>query len=250
MDRSFEFKLRRQRCGLFQEDVAEALGVRPLTVKRWEKEGQADAPDAAWEFLADEEAARRGRAGAIVDAAKGAGGSVASLPFPCVPAEGEGADERRARSAALLAADELERMGFAVSWIDPSEQAEAARAQGVWSVTAQERVFALIGGDVRDGDAYPAGRDPEELFTGSSRDEAWEAAEEFAAEHPWEWFADGGYACVSYWRIEGLLLDAEDEPIDRFAMSTLTEDARRRLLDYADRWDEAMDELEDEWPDD
>ena len=45
------FRAQREVCGLSQNDVADALGVRTLTVKRWERPGFPEPPADAWEWL-------------------------------------------------------------------------------------------------------------------------------------------------------------------------------------------------------
>lgn len=46
-----DFKALRETCGLTQQNVADACGVRVLAVKRWEKPGYSAPPRDAWEFL-------------------------------------------------------------------------------------------------------------------------------------------------------------------------------------------------------
>lgn len=48
-----EFKAERECCGLSQADVADALGVRPLTVKRWES-GYTPVPSFAAEWVGEQ----------------------------------------------------------------------------------------------------------------------------------------------------------------------------------------------------
>ena len=45
------FRALREMCGLTQQNVADALGVRALTVKRWERPGFPEPPDDAWAYL-------------------------------------------------------------------------------------------------------------------------------------------------------------------------------------------------------
>lgn len=45
------FRAMRERLGLTQQDAADALGVRVLTVKRWERTGFPEPPDDAWAYL-------------------------------------------------------------------------------------------------------------------------------------------------------------------------------------------------------
>lgn len=46
-----DFRAMREECGLTQQDAADALGVRVLTVKRWERPGFPEPPDDAWAYL-------------------------------------------------------------------------------------------------------------------------------------------------------------------------------------------------------
>ena len=46
-----DFRAMREECGLTQQDVADALDVRALTVKRWERPGFPEPPDDAWAYL-------------------------------------------------------------------------------------------------------------------------------------------------------------------------------------------------------
>ena len=45
------FRAMRERLGLTQQDVADAVGVRVLAVKRWERPGFSEPPEDAWEHL-------------------------------------------------------------------------------------------------------------------------------------------------------------------------------------------------------
>lgn len=53
MDLKATFKAERESLGLTQNDIAEELGVRILSVKRWENPGKAAyaPPEAAWDLL-------------------------------------------------------------------------------------------------------------------------------------------------------------------------------------------------------
>lgn len=48
-----QFKAIRERVGLSQEDVADALGNAVRTVKRWESPDYQQPPEDAWEYLED-----------------------------------------------------------------------------------------------------------------------------------------------------------------------------------------------------
>lgn len=51
MSAKADFKAARETCGLSQQDVADALGVRATTVKRWERPGFPEPPEDAREWL-------------------------------------------------------------------------------------------------------------------------------------------------------------------------------------------------------
>lgn len=46
-----DFRARREMIGLTQQDIADALGVDVRSVKRWEREGCNEPPDAAWNLI-------------------------------------------------------------------------------------------------------------------------------------------------------------------------------------------------------
>ena len=46
-----DFRARREMVGLTQQDIADALGVDVRSVKRWEREGCNEPPDAAWNLI-------------------------------------------------------------------------------------------------------------------------------------------------------------------------------------------------------
>lgn len=48
-----DFKAEREALGLSQQDMADALDVRCMTVKRWERPGFPEPPEDAWERLAE-----------------------------------------------------------------------------------------------------------------------------------------------------------------------------------------------------
>lgn len=53
MQSKADFKALRETLGLTQQNVADAVGVRVLAVKRWEKPGEAEPPEDVWEYLFD-----------------------------------------------------------------------------------------------------------------------------------------------------------------------------------------------------
>lgn len=45
------FRAMRDECGLTQQDIADEFGVNKMTIKRWEKPGEAMPPDDVWEWM-------------------------------------------------------------------------------------------------------------------------------------------------------------------------------------------------------
>ncbi|MDO4443866.1 MAG: helix-turn-helix transcriptional regulator [Slackia sp.] len=127
MGKSAEFRARREICGLTQGDVADACGVRLLTVKRWEKLGEAEPPADAWEFLEGVEAARRAVVRQAVEAAAADKPGAVRLTY-CRTQEQYDALGRGggpvgvANANARAVADLLESMGIAVAWAYPDEE--------------------------------------------------------------------------------------------------------------------------------
>lgn len=63
-----DFRARREMVGLTQQDIADALGVDVRSVKRWEREGFNDPPDAAWNLIEFHEAEQTRVVGEIAEA--------------------------------------------------------------------------------------------------------------------------------------------------------------------------------------
>lgn len=63
-----DFRARREMVGLAQQDVADALGVDVRSVKRWEREGFNDPPEAAWNLIGYYEESQARVVADIVDA--------------------------------------------------------------------------------------------------------------------------------------------------------------------------------------
>lgn len=59
MSRKAELKARREMLGLSQADLAKMLGIDTMNVKRWERPGQAEPRDFAFELLSNLEAMQR-----------------------------------------------------------------------------------------------------------------------------------------------------------------------------------------------
>lgn len=51
MSAKAEFRALREACGLTQQNVADAVGVRATAVKRWERPGWPDPPEDVREYL-------------------------------------------------------------------------------------------------------------------------------------------------------------------------------------------------------
>lgn len=127
MGNSAEFRARRERCGLTQLDVAEAMRVRTLTVKRWEKSGEPDAPEDAWAFIEAVEAARKD----VVRQAEGAvrehgGTGPVQLTYYRTQEQFDacGRDSGPvgvANANARAVAERLESMGYEVAWAYPDD---------------------------------------------------------------------------------------------------------------------------------
>ena len=63
-----DFRARREMVGLTQQDIADALGVDVRSVKRWEREGCNEPPDAAWNLIEFYEAEQDRAVGEIAEA--------------------------------------------------------------------------------------------------------------------------------------------------------------------------------------
>lgn len=255
MSNSADFRARRERCGLTQLDVADALGVRTMTVKRWEKTAEPDAPADAWEFIEAVETARRAVVKQAEEAALryGERGAVQLTYYRTQEQfDAFGRDEGPfgvANANAIAVADRLESMGFDVGWAYPDDADNIYHVgndtKATYILTTDERVLRLEGnGDVRDLQVHPYA-DPDVIYEGPSLDEARAAADEFMDENPCEFIAQGLGAVVAYHELECNLIYEYGEGEDAFTESTLTEAARERLYDYADAVDEACEELDD-----
>lgn len=255
MSNSADFRARRERCGLTQLDVADALGVRTMTVKRWEKPAEPDAPADAWAFLEAVETARRGVVKQAEETALryGERGAVQLTYYRTQEQfDAFGRDEGPvgvANANARAVADRLESMGFEIAWAYPDDEDNiyhgGSDMKATYILTTDERVLRLEGnGDVHDLKVKPYA-DPDVIYEGPSLDEARAAAAEFADENPCEFIAQGLGAVVAYHELECNLVYEDGECEDAFTESTLTEAARERLYAYADAVDEACEELDD-----
>ena len=107
-------------------------------------------------------------------------------------------------------------------------------------VTAREWVMTRTwDGRVTDSDANPY-RDCDFVYEGSNLEDAKEAAEEYAAENPCEFFACGTDAAVSYIRFDFSKLDENGDYIDFMHESSLTAQDEERLKAYADEIIDAL----------
>ena len=255
MSISADFRARRERCGLTQQEMADAVGVRVLAVKKWERPDGPVAPADAWAFLEAVETARR----AVVKQAEEAAlqfaerGAVQLTYYRTQEQfDAFGRDEGPvgvANANARAVADRLEGMGFEIAWAYPDDPDNiyhgGSDMKAIYILTATERVLQLWeNGDVRDVEVCP-NRDADVIYEGASLDEAEAAAEEFMAENPCEFEAQGLGAVVGYWELECNLVYEDGECEDAFKLSTLTEAARERLYAYADGIDEAAEEMDE-----
>lgn len=255
MSISADFRARRERCGLTQQEMADAVGVRVLAVKKWERPDGPVAPADAWAFLEAVETARR----AVVKQAEEAAlqfaerGAVQLTYYRTQEQFDEfGRDEGPvgvANANARAVADRLESMGFEIAWAYPDDPDNiyhgGSDMKATYILTASERVLRLEGnGDVHDLQVHPYA-DPDVIYEGPSLDEARAAADEFAAENPCEFVAQGLGAVVSYHELECNLIYEDGECEDAFTASTLAEAARERLYAYADGIDEAAEEMDE-----
>lgn len=133
-----QFKALRERAGLTQQDVADALDVNVRSVKRWEHEAHPyDAPDEAWELLEQRLDTQRQMveylADVVEDAAEKAGRPPALVPITYYR------DQRMydtfgrdagaygiANANARATADMLERMGYEVEFRYPCEDSDSS----------------------------------------------------------------------------------------------------------------------------
>ena len=127
MSSSAEFRARRERCGMTQQDMADAVGVRVLAVKKWERPDGPTAPADAWAFLEAVEAARKGVVGQAEEAVlrHGGAGPVQLTYYRTQEQFDEhGRDDGPvgvANANARAVADRLEAMGFEVAWAYPDD---------------------------------------------------------------------------------------------------------------------------------
>lgn len=251
MSISADFRARRERCGLTQQEMADAVGVRVLAVKKWERPDGPVAPADAWAFLEAVETARR----AVVKQAEEAAlqfaerGAVQLTYYRTQEQFDEfGRDEGPfgvANANAIAVADRLESMGFDVAWAYPDDRDNVYHGGGVaYVVTARERVLRLVDGDIREMDVNPYA-DPDVVYDGHDLEEARAAVAEFVADNPCEFEEQGLSAVVSYHDLDGVAIDGEDEAesCPELCATTLNPEARGLLERYADAVDEIADEL-------
>lgn len=258
MSISADFRARRERCGLTQQEMADAVGVRVLAVKKWERPGGPVAPADAWEFLEAVETARR----AVVKQAEEAAlqfaerGAVQLTYYRTQEQFDEyGRDEGPfgvANANARAVADRLESMGFEIAWAYPDDPDNIYHGgnemKKLYVVQIRERNLYLDGsGDVHDGYTYPDLTEHDAIYEGYSVEEARAAAEEYAAANPCKFEELPCLsAIVEYWSIECFAMYEEDEEDvceDVFEMTTLTEEARKKLFDYANGIDDLYEDM-------
>lgn len=82
MSRKAEFKARREMLGLSQADLAKMLGIDTMNVKRWERPGQAEPREFAFDLLDELESMQWtavGEALSVVDEMQDETGSVPNM---------------------------------------------------------------------------------------------------------------------------------------------------------------------------
>lgn len=135
MSSSAEFRARRERCGMTQQDMADAVGVRVLAVKKWERPDGPTAPADAWAFLEAVEAVRKDVVSQAEEAALRYGGRGAvQLTFYRTQEQfdAHGRDDGPvgvANANAIAVADRLESMGFEVGWAYPDDPDNVYRSE-------------------------------------------------------------------------------------------------------------------------
>lgn len=133
-----DFKALRERVGMSQQNVADALNVNVRSVKRWEHEAYPyDAPDEAWELLEHRLDVQHRMVEYAVDvvesAAEKAGFAPALIPITYYRDQQMydqcGLDEVAfgiANANARAIADVLERMGYEVEFRYPCEDSDSS----------------------------------------------------------------------------------------------------------------------------
>lgn len=127
-------KATRERVGMTQQDLADALGVQVRSVKRWESPASGyDAPRDAWDVLEKamwDHVAAVGETLNLVDDLEDGGGKPASVVMTYYRDQAQydehGRDEGRVgmvNARARAVADVLEDEGVEVEWRYPDEDA-------------------------------------------------------------------------------------------------------------------------------
>ena len=131
MSAKAEFRALREACGLTQQNVADAVGVRVTAVKRWERPGWPDPPKDVREYLEGERDRMADMASFSVDKAielrDGTGAERVALSYfrDQEHYDATGRDPGSygfANAAARLAAMHLEAEGVEVEFVYPEER--------------------------------------------------------------------------------------------------------------------------------
>lgn len=129
-----EFKALRERVGMSQQNVADALNVNVRSVKRWEHEAYPyDAPDKAWKLLEHRLDVQRRMVEYAVDVVEKAGFVPSLIPITYYRDQqmyDRGGRDKGlygiANANARATADVLERMGFEIEFRYPCEDSDSS----------------------------------------------------------------------------------------------------------------------------
>lgn len=133
MSRKAWMRAVRETCGISQQDLADRAGVRVMTVKRWEKQGEAEPPEDVLAYLAQELEAHDAYVRDMVDSLAGSLGrdEKALVDIYRTQADSdreyEGTGEepipyQRWNACNIDAANRLRQLGVEVVWRYPNEE--------------------------------------------------------------------------------------------------------------------------------
>lgn len=123
----------RETCGISQHDLAKVAGVEPLTVKRWERQGETEPPEHVLAYLARELEAHDAYVTEMVESLAGSlrGGGRALVDIYRTQADSDREYERtgeepipyrRWNACNIDAANRLRQLGIEVVWRYPDEE--------------------------------------------------------------------------------------------------------------------------------
>lgn len=145
MDLKATFKAERESLGLTQNDIAEELGVRLLSVKRWENpEKPYTPPEAAWDYLEEvgEKMVRTvdEAVSAVLDSVPEGGNVQLTYYRDQEQYDAFGRDEGSvhvANANARRVAIELRRLGYTVGWAYPDSTTNVYH-NAAWAVDDED----------------------------------------------------------------------------------------------------------------